>query len=596
MSVIDERRKKDIIRQGKKERLAKGEPKRVALLLRVSTRKQSNDDEVPIPVQRKKLLEMIAKSPDWIPATVKGEILEYTEVGSAFKLTKKERESLEGAIEDAYNDFYDVLLFFKGDRLSRLSDEYIPLLQTFWDLGVEPWDYEKQQPLTLKTQTDKLMRYIEGWQAETESVNTAYRVTEHMRDYAEEGHWMGGQVPYGYRYKEPVIVEGNRRRKVRMGIEIEPKEAKMVKQIFQLYVNGYGSTKICRVLNNPPYNYRKRNGKPFEHTAILNIIKNPIYIGIITWGKTSYKNKYFQRIPEEEWVKSDMIEELRIIDEELFENAQSLYKKRSKQAKKGKTHSRRMMASNRLLAGIAYCGYCGEPFLSKSYSNPKRNYKREGYTCRSRKRRAPCDSTRGFWEKEELEGLVVAIIGRVVDEMISLDLNELMFRVRTLYNEEKNNNYQQIKQISDTLKGLKKQENYYIEQFNKHLSGEEIGLPISVVKEQIKRVNNEIKKQSQLADKLKKESSENAINEELLKTLVSFMGDWEITFQDADIIIKRKMIAQLVESIQIYDEEIKINFQINIQNILGCAFKEVEEFPKLMNIWIKCRKEWLNSW
>jgi hypothetical protein len=85
----------------KQERWAGGAKKRVALLLRVSDKKQTKDDQdVPIPVQRDYCLKLVDKHHDeWEIATQNGEPIEYTEAGvSGFKLSKDDREILTTAM------------------------------------------------------------------------------------------------------------------------------------------------------------------------------------------------------------------------------------------------------------------------------------------------------------------------------------------------------------------------------------------------------------------------------------------------------------------------------------------------------------------
>lgn len=43
---------------------------------------------------------------------------------------------------------------------------------------------------------DKFVRFLEGWQAETESKNTSLRVSEAMQQLAKQGKWsVGGPRP-----------------------------------------------------------------------------------------------------------------------------------------------------------------------------------------------------------------------------------------------------------------------------------------------------------------------------------------------------------------------------------------------------------------
>jgi DNA invertase Pin-like site-specific DNA recombinase len=619
MLNIENKRLRECLRQAKAERFAKGEKKRVALLMRVSTKKQASDDEVPIPVQREKLLEMIKERPDWVVAEYNGKIVEYTEVSSAFKVSRTERKMLKKALQDAEKDLYDVILFFKHDRLSRISNEYTSILQDFWECGVEPWDYEKKQPLTLKSQIDKLIRFIEGWQSETESVNTSFRVTENMEVYVEDGRWMGGRAPYGYRYCEPKIDEiarsGKLKRKVILGIEPDLNEAANMRLIFELYTKGYGSTKVCEIINNPPYNLRKRNGKPFDPATILKIIKNPICIGLITWGKTTYREGYFRRVPRENWIVSKVrVERLRIISDEVWEEAQKLLAERREQTLMGKTVARRTMSSERLLAGLAFCGACSEPLLSQTYSTPRIGYRREGYLCRNRKRKAACNGP-GFIEKNQLDSTVMKAVKRVINQFSNISSDEVIKRVRELCNSEYSKSAEEIQKIEQEINRLKKLRDFYIEEYNKTITGEQAALPADVIKEQVQHFQREYNAALKKKEELETVANIETIDEEAIKHFCSTIQSWEDAFRSADITLQRNTLKQIIRRIDIFQDKIEIYFNLNIkamgneetkkialnemacaiaesvQNEKKCAFIEPAECRKPTSIWIKCRIE-----
>jgi hypothetical protein len=64
------------------------------------------------------------------------------------------------------------------------------------------------------------------------------------------------------------------------------------------------------------------------YTSVCVIIKNPLYIGQQRWNATQFvrdpdTNKYLRRHrPRSEWV-THLIEEVRIVSEEVFQRAQA---------------------------------------------------------------------------------------------------------------------------------------------------------------------------------------------------------------------------------------------------------------------------------
>ena len=152
----------------------------------------------------------------------------------------------------------------------------------------------------------------------------------------EEGHYTGGMIPYGYR----PINRGrtNKRNKEVYDLEIVPDEAEIVRLIFQKCVfEGYGAQRLCNFLSEQ--GIRNQRGGNIPTTTINRILKNVLYTGIISNGES----------------KSEPIEELRIVDDDIFRRAQEVLEKR-------KTHHNEVPLNTRgqsLLVGNIYCGHCG---------------------------------------------------------------------------------------------------------------------------------------------------------------------------------------------------------------------------------------------
>ena len=90
--------------------------KRVRTLLRVSSRQQLHDDDIPI--QRAEAEQFIAKHPDWVFDK------EYLEKGvSAYHNGVDDREVLQEIMQDAKRGEFEILLAYMSDRIGR-QEEY----------------------------------------------------------------------------------------------------------------------------------------------------------------------------------------------------------------------------------------------------------------------------------------------------------------------------------------------------------------------------------------------------------------------------------------------------------------------------------------
>ena len=164
--------------------------KRVRTLLRVSSKQQLKDDDIPI--QRAEVEQYIAKQKDWVFDK------EYLEKAvSAYKNSVEDREVLVEILEDAKRKEFDVLLTYMSDRIGR-KEEYSAYVATLNTLGIEVWTIKDGQ-LKTEEHVDKLLNFIRFWQNEGESKKTSARVSDAQKEMVRQGKFVGGKAPYGYR-------------------------------------------------------------------------------------------------------------------------------------------------------------------------------------------------------------------------------------------------------------------------------------------------------------------------------------------------------------------------------------------------------------
>ncbi|MFZ5825639.1 MAG: recombinase family protein [Bacillota bacterium] len=582
----------------KQERWAAGQKKRVALLLRVSDKKQTKDDQdVPIPVQRDYCLQLVARhAEEWEIATHGGEPIEYTEAGvSAFKLSKDDRELLTNAMADAADDRFDILVIYKTDRLSRNSEEYPIIIRQFAQMGVEIWVYETGQPLKSSTQVDKLLRFVEGWQAETESVNTRVRVTNAMKRMAENGAWTGGKTSYGYRLRdisaaELVDANGRARKRPVRGIEINEDEAKWVRLMFDLYVNqGLGGTQIASLINNPPYMARKRNGQPWDGPQILEVLKNPIYMGRPAWGKNTYQTGQRVRKRSEEWVWSQVHRpELEIVDEATWQKAQKLRAERFGEVMKGKRTPPRSFTSHLLLTGAAFCGFCGQPLVTKTYSNKRTKAdgttvhdKYEGYMCRNHKRgaRSECQGTKGYWRKDLIEDAVLNLVDQWFGQF---DFDQIRAKVAESFQESAGQAVEGLEAVKEEVEGLLARRTYYTDQLNLAITGKQTRIPLTVIEEQLSQIEADLSGAQANMAELEQQRSARMVEEETLNQLAKILPRWASAFRKAPAHQQKFLLNQVVERVKVYDDTMEVTINVRIKEIVDAAKGAADEIASTL--------------
>lgn len=160
--------------------------KKVRTLLRVSSRQQLRDNDIPI--QRAEAEQYILSRPDWQFDK------EYMEKAvSAYKNGVEDRKVLQEIMADAQKHEFDVLLTYMSDRIGR-QEEYSFYVAALNKLGIEVWTIKDGQ-LKTSDHVDKLLNYIRFWQNEGESKKTGMRVRDHQIELVKSGKFVGGKAP-----------------------------------------------------------------------------------------------------------------------------------------------------------------------------------------------------------------------------------------------------------------------------------------------------------------------------------------------------------------------------------------------------------------
>ena len=266
--------------------------------------------------------------------------------------TNMNRSGLEEMLYAAENKLFDVLIVFRVDRLSRNVRQLAQMVETLTEYGVVL--RSSTEPFDTSNSAGKMMLQMLGVFAEFEHATIVERTKAGMERKARNGEWCGGFVPYGYQKVEGEIV-------------IEEEEAAIVSRIFRNYVYGKkGATKIFKELNEA--GLRKRSGILWENRAIINMLKNPFYTGVIRWNDSIFEGKHDA-----------------IISDEIFKKTQRILEKRNIQSN-GKRFKK---DSDFILTGLIFCGRCGKGLVGRSAH--RNGHRHRYYACANRSYHKGCD-------------------------------------------------------------------------------------------------------------------------------------------------------------------------------------------------------------
>jgi exonuclease VII small subunit len=195
-----------------------------------------------------------------------------------------------------------------------------------------------------------MMVQMPGVFAEFERASIVDRVIAGMERKAARGSWCGGSLPFGYDVDPTTGC-----------LTPAPGEAPLVPVLFDRYAHGRdGARALAAWLNEA--GHRTKAGRPWSHTAVLTVLRNPVYVGKVFFRDALHDGPH----PH-------------LVDEQLFARVQALLSER------GEDWSKRASATSPfLLAGLVVCARCGKHCVGTSAVGNRYRYRY--YTCFTRQR------------------------------------------------------------------------------------------------------------------------------------------------------------------------------------------------------------------
>lgn len=264
----------------------------------------------------------------------------YIDEGKSGTTTKR-RDEYKRLCEDIESDKFDVIVIKSQDRLMRnVMDWYI-----FID--------------KLVANSKKLYIYMENSFYKTDdSLLTGIKAilsAEYSRDLSKK---LNNAHKRRERLGSSVMTNGTMigYDQVDGELVINEEEAKIVKAVFNMYINGHGVYFISKELaDNGILN---TNGKPYGSSTLMRMIKNEKYMGTMICNKThkDFDTKKIIKNDKSEWI----IHENRIppiITKEIFDKAQEIRLSRQRieiDGRRAGNKSKKHTLSEKLV-----CGECG---------------------------------------------------------------------------------------------------------------------------------------------------------------------------------------------------------------------------------------------
>lgn len=454
--------------------------------------------------------------------------------------------------------------------LSRFGREHIDvdryIQKVFPQLGVRFIAINDNYDSETANITDThLVLPVKSFVNDTYCRQNSQKVRSHLSAKRNIGEYVGNYVSYGYKK-----CNNNKSQ-----IEIDPIAAKYVRNIFSWKLEGMSNQMIADKLNGlgvlAPADYKRANGVNFKSSfqthltskwsavAIIRILKNPIYYGVLQQGKSqriNYKVKVQRALPKEEWVVFENHHQ-GIVTKEEFETVQMLLAKDTRIAPgEGKLY---------MFGGLLTCGDCGSNLIRRinSYKGEKTIF----YICSSyNKKKDQCsrhsiredvliklvtDSLKIYCEMTDaIRSAVKYLKENSFDTQTLIHHDELVLELRNKVNKY----YKLLHSLSGNLA-------------NGIISKEDYILLREKYQSEIKNLEANIEKQEEYI-------------EDLLENKL-MCEEWTKTFLEKPSLgnLDRDMLLQYVEKIKVFEDK-KIEIIYRFQDELIVAARLAEQIGK----------------
>ncbi len=305
---------------------------RAVFYARVSTEEEEQLNAIEKQIEENR---EVIRSKGWILVD------EYIDKGITGTQAKKRNEYLR-MLDDIKKDKFDLIVVKDQSRLQRNTMDWYIFLNDIVQNQKKLYLYLEN---TFFDPKDKFIFGIKAMMAEEYSRDLSKKGNAAKKRRQEKGKPIITNRTWGFKNINGEIV-------------IDDNEAQMVRQIYQLFADGFGGRVVARVLRES--GIRNRNGKTLSENTIREIVKNPLYKGTAVMNKEhfDFEAKRTIKNPQSEWIYREGLVP-QIIDDDLWDKAN---KQISSRKTIDRTHNVGINKGNNLLSSKIICGECGSKY------------------------------------------------------------------------------------------------------------------------------------------------------------------------------------------------------------------------------------------
>ena len=520
-----------------------------SIYIRVSTMNQVDKDSLT--TQQERLIEY-CESQGYTNYKI------YKDAGFSAKNT--DRPALNQLMDSIKADEINFVLVTKLDRITRSIRDLINLIDFFDKFNVK--FVSISESIDTSTPMGRFMQHLLGILAQFEREMIAERVSTDMHHRSTKGKWNGGIIPYGYATQtfllnkfhsektDDALIKATKLCPEPKKLYIYPEEAEIIKWMFNNFFETNSIRKIAIQLNNR--GIRTRRGELWPQSTVHRILRSPIYIGKISYGKrkTSVNGKL---IPQEKdtWTIVEGEHEA-IISDETFDKVQAQLSQISrKPVKKGRSY---------LLSGLIRCGKCGGRMSGHTFTKKISQKSYSYYKCTNRlqKGKVACEGL--SLPANEVEDFIIQTLMALSKNKDFLSDKEKMIAM-IKSNDKESEIKTKIKDIEPNIKNHQKKINTLLIKLEDGVIDDELfSTRYDVLKNEL---NQLMKAKDKIQDSLISKESELNNLEISFNEICSFGYKWKYLDEEG----KKMRLRSIIKGISATKEELVMDTYIDVANL-----------------------------
>lgn len=307
------------------------------------------------------------------------------------------RDGFTKLMQDAEAHKFDAVIVYELSRFARNASDTVVYTDKLKQLGIEFISVREKLD---QTPEGRMMLLVITGVNEYFSANLAIEVMRGLKENAYKAKTTGGRPPLGY----DLDADGH--------YILNPTEAEAVRLIFDMYLDGYGYTRIVEELNGR--GYRTKRGGQFLRNSLYDLLRNEKYTGTFVYNKSitakNGKQNRHKYKSDEDIIRVENAFPA-IVTREEYEKVL-----RRMEQNKHKAGGRNAATHDYLLSGKVYCGHCGKSMFGET--RPRKGIDYSYYTCNGHRARI-CDKHSVRCDKLEKE-----VIRQLNERYFSLEVEE----------------------------------------------------------------------------------------------------------------------------------------------------------------------------